>query len=150
MSTLDLPVKPWWSRLRTLGVSRAVLLTHTFFLLLGAKLALLVMPVDRVLGWKRHAARPAAALSVDERMKQLRLVRWAVQAATKRSPIEFVCFPQSLAARALLHARGIETSLYYGVMRKEGQLATHTWLLVDGFNVIGAEGAEEFSVLAVY
>jgi hypothetical protein len=126
------------------------LLVQAFFLLLGAKLALLVVPVDRVLGWKRHAATPAVSLDADERMTQLRLVRWAVQAATKRSPIEFVCFPQSLAARALLHARGIETELYYGVMRKEGRLATHTWLLSEGFNVIGGEGAEAFSVLAVY
>ena len=132
------------------AAARGLLFVRTFFLLLAAKLALILVPVERVLRWDQSPAHRTEALTPEERRNRLRMARWAIQSVTKRSPIEFVCFPQSLAARRLLHAQGIETKLYYGVMRKDGKLATHTWLVADDFDVIGGAGSEAFSVLAIY
>jgi hypothetical protein len=136
-------------RIRRIGFRRFVLLGETFCLLLAAKIALHVIPIDRVLSWRSTASSPRGSRALHQ-AAECQLVRWAVTVVSDRSPVEFVCFPQSLAARALLHHRGIQTQLYYGAARKEGLLVTHTWLKVGERNVVGGEIADDFSVLQIY
>jgi len=133
-------------RLREVGPSGWLLLARTFCLLLAAKCALRVLPVRRVIAWKRRAIRrPRAAREPD-----LRRIRHAVLVTARYSPIRFVCFPQCLAAAALLRSRGIESRLHYGVTRSGAALVTHTWLEAGGEIVIGGEVAANYSTLAVY
>ena len=135
-------------RMRVLGVARVAFLAKTFLLLLAARLALALLPVQRVLGWKA-SFRPAISTGNDH-ARDLDLVRWAIRVVVRRSPLEFVCFPQSLIAAALLHQRGIESKLYYGVTRKDGLLVMHTWLEAEGEFITGGEIAHEYSVIAIY
>jgi hypothetical protein len=137
-------------RIRRVGLRRFMLLGQTFCLLLMAKIALRIVPVDRVLSWKSTAASSLRDQPPLDQSAECQLVRWAVTVVSERSPIQFVCFPQSLAARALLHHRGIQTQLYYGAARKAGVLVTHTWLQVGEKNIVGGEVAHEFSVLQTY
>ena len=132
--------------MREVPAGRLGLLVHAFVLLLGAKIALAVLPVKRVIGWKRRQVRGAGTGTEAER----RTVRWAVLVAARYSPVELVCFPQCLAASALLAGAGIESRLHYGVRRGERGLETHTWLEAGGEVVIGGEVAEEFSHLEVF
>ena len=72
-------------------------------------------------------------------------VRWAVESVSRNSPARFVCFPQALAAYAMLRRRGIPTTIVYGVGHSHlGQLIAHTWLTLGDRIVVGREGSEAF------
>jgi len=136
-------------RAREIGPGGLTLLIKTFWLLLTARIALRLIPVRRIIAWKQRpmpAVEINPALSRDYRQR----VRHAVLVVARYSPVRFVCFPQCLAASALLRARGIASRLHYGVARADGKLVTHTWLEAGGEIVIGGEVAAEYSTLAVY
>jgi hypothetical protein len=147
-------------RARQLGPRGLILLARTFWLLLAARIALQCIPVQRIVAWKQRPlpAKPnsnsgAAPAPPSSTRAHTRRVREAVLLVARHSPVSFVCFPQCLAASALLRNHGIQTRLHYGVTRAPGpdeKLITHTWLEVDGEIVIGGEQADNFSTLAVY
>jgi hypothetical protein len=145
-------LRRWQSLLRRgreIGPGGIALLFRTFWLLLTARAALHWVPVRRIIAWKQKPMQPRdlpPEVSSDRR----RRVRHAVLVVARYSPIDFVCFPQCLAASALLRKQGIESRLHYGVTRADGKLITHTWLEAGGEIVIGGEVAAEFSTLAVY
>jgi len=118
------------------------------------RVCLAVAPVKAIIGTMTRAgttrgggdgdaeAYDAASLEVAQR------VRWAVEAAARRSWVEFVCFPQTLAGYAMLRRRGVPSTMVYGVTRsKEGELIAHTWLTMGERVVLGGEGAGEFGVV---
>ncbi len=134
-------------RVRAVPAGTLWLLGRAFFLLLGAKLALATMPVKRVLERRR---RGLSGLSFAAEAERRREVRWAVLVVARYSPVEFVCFPQCLAASALLARAGVGSRLHYGVRRGVRGLETHTWLESGGEVVIGGEVAGEYSELEVF
>jgi len=133
-------------RLREIGPSGWLLLFKAFCLLLAAKAALRWLPVKKVIGWKQRPLKRHGDSSEDEMLR----VRHAVLVVARYSPLRFVCFPQCLAASALLRGKGIESRLHYGVARADDKLVTHTWLEAGGQIVIGGEVAADYSTLAVY
>ncbi len=134
-------------RLREVESDKLGMLFRTFCLLLTAKIALHFVPVSRVIAWKTRPLRGPAPSTFD---KERLLVRWAVLVVARYSPVQFVCFPQCLAASALLRHRRIPSLLHYGVTREDDKLITHTWLEAGGEIVIGGEVAHKFSTLATY
>ena len=134
-------------RLGEVGPRGVWLLAKAFFLLTAAKAALQWIAVKRIVSWKQRPLRRAAS---GDQAKRCAAVRWAVLTAARYSPVEFVCFPQCLAAAEMLRAAGIASRLHYGVTRQAGQLQTHTWLEAEGKVVIGGEVADAFSTLDVY
>jgi hypothetical protein len=147
-------------RVREVGPGGVALLVEAFVLLLAAKAALAWVPVAKIIGWKQRKLRFASATwdasSPDTRSDRaadaewVRRVRHAVLVVARYSPVEFVCFPQCLAASELLRQRRIPSRLHYGVARAGDKLVTHTWLEAGGEIVIGGEVAAEYSTLAVY
>ncbi len=133
-------------RMREVGWGGMTLLARTFCLLLAAKIALKVLPVRRVIAWKQRPVGQPAQVDAGK----LRRVRHAVLVVARYSPLRFVCFPQCLAASALLRSEGVESRLHYGVARAGDKLVTHTWLEAGGEILIGGEAAGDFSTLAVY
>jgi hypothetical protein len=73
-------------------------------------------------------------------------IRWAVLTVARYGPLSFVCFPQALAAHAMLRRRGIASIMHYGVRRSaDRQLRAHTWLEVDHRMLLGGESALLFA-----
>lgn len=138
------------TRVRQLTATQMALLFKTFLLLLCARAALAVVPVRYIFAWKRRRINPGLTGMASQRMVAVQLVQWSVERVVNRSPIEFVCFPQCLAAIALLRAYGIDSRLHYGVARSNGQLITHTWLEAEGEVLVGGEDVSDFSSLGVY
>lgn len=134
-------------RMREVGPAGIWLLIKTFFLMLAARIALRSIPVKKIIAWKQRPSQRRKDARPTERCAQ---VRWAVLVAARYSPIDFVCFPQCLAAAELLRQSGIPTRLHYGVTREGAKLMTHTWLEAAGQIVIGGEVAEAYSTLDVY
>lgn len=122
-----------------------LLLAEAAVLLPASWIALKCFPMARLVDWLRApAARsaPANPAEVAER------VRWAILAVARRSPVEFVCFPQSLAAFLLLRRRGVPSVIHYGVARSpEQKLHAHTWLQSGDFIVVGGEAARDFTLI---
>ena len=78
-------------------------------------------------------------------------VRWAILAIVRRNHGSYVCFPQSLAAYAMLWRRGIPSVLHYGVNRSpDNELRAHTWLMLGDMTVVGGEDAPDFTLLGTF
>ena len=134
-------------RIGQVGLPGLMLLTEAFASLWLARIALRLVSSRRIFAWQQRPVRPG-----DRGCDQVEPVRWAVLTAARYAPGTFVCFPQCLAASAMLGRRGVASRLYYGARRVDqaGPLSTHTWLEACEKNVIGGEVAAGFATLAVY
>lgn len=79
-----------------------------------------------------------------------RRIGWAVSTAARRGPIRAVCFPQALAARAMLRRRGLPATLYYGIVNEAAGLKAHVWVRSDETNVVGTETAAAHRLVATF
>ncbi len=116
------------------------LLLRALMTLAGVRLALRVLPVDRLrrpLGRARPQARPAERIA------------WAVQAASRRLP-GTTCLAAALAAQRLLAREGHDCQLTIGVARSERGLAAHAWVVRDGIALVGGEESAGYKPLLAW
>lgn len=131
------------------------LLTVEALLLLAIfRAALALVPVRRIIAAVTHRAETgsshvdASPAANPQTEAAARRVQWAISAAARHSPVEFVCFPQALAGYAMLRRRHVPSTLVYGVARSPGgQLLAHTWLTVGDNIILGREAADGFKPL---
>jgi hypothetical protein len=132
-----------WHRWRTLPASRRWLLVEAFATLLAARSSLVLLPVRWIFRWLESPPRHPAASGASETVEE---IRWAVLTVARYGPLSFVCFPQALAAHAMLRRRGIRSIMHYGVRRSaDRQMRAHTWLEVDHRMLLGGESAMLFA-----
>jgi hypothetical protein len=132
-----------WHRWRTLPASRRWLLVEAFATLLAARSSLVLLPVRWIFRWLESPPRHPAASDASETVEE---IRWAVLTVARYGPLSFVCFPQALAAHAMLRRRGIRSIMHYGVRRSaDRQMRAHTWLEVDHRMLLGGESAMLFA-----
>ena len=132
-----------WSRWRALSVSQKWLLAEAFASLLVARGSLALLPVRWIFRWLQRPLRRAAASRRPDTVEQ---IRWAVLTVARHGPLSFVCFPQALAAHAMLRRRGIGSIMHYGVRRSaDRHLRAHTWLEVENRMLLGGESALLFA-----
>ena len=127
-----------------------MLAAEALVLLTGFRIALACVPVRRIIAaiTSGRASEARNSMETEQTRSTARRVQWAVCAAARHSPVEFVCFPQALAGYAMLRRRGVPSMLVYGVARSaEGELTAHTWLTVGGRMVLGGEAAQEFTAI---
>ncbi len=67
----------------------------------------------------------------------------------------FTCLMLALTAREMLQSRGIESRLILGVERapnhnRKDPFGAHAWVIANGLTVVGAEGSDRFTPVAVY
>jgi hypothetical protein len=117
--------------------------------LLGARLALRVISYPRLArAFSRAPKRPEVEGQLRETARLD--VRRAVIRASRRLP-GTVCFPQAIAAQAMLRRRGISTTLVCGAaMGQTAGLQTHVWLLDRTEAVMGGRDSDAFVELARY
>jgi hypothetical protein len=81
----------------------------------------------------------------------VRRIRWAIVTATRRVPWRAWCFQQGLAAQLMLRRRGIPSVLFYGAgPNDQSGLSAHVWVCDGDVDVIGADIAYRFAVLATF
>lgn len=128
------------------GIKDWALAGEAFASLAAARLTLMVVPFP-VLARRLSAPlrkRRSGTVAIPRR------VGWAVSAVGRHSPIPFVCFPQALAARAMLRRRGIPATLHYGVAMDEGKVRAHVWLSAIGVEVVGYVNKSDFKLIATF
>lgn len=116
------------------------LLLRALMTLAGVRLALRVVPVDRLrrpVGRARPHARPAERIA------------WAVRAASRRLP-GTTCLASALAAQRLLARDGRDCQLTIGVARNERGLAAHAWVVCDGVTLVGGEESIAYTPLVAW
>jgi hypothetical protein len=78
-------------------------------------------------------------------------VRCAVSAVSQRLPWTSQCLVQALAARRMLQRRQIPSTLYFGMAKDAaGHLMAHAWLRSGSQLVTGAQGWQQFTVVATF
>lgn len=124
---------------------------EAFWLLIAARLALAVLPVQVILRSLRLTMEPAGEAQMDKKAAApARAVGLAVQRAARRLPLETRCLHIALAGAVMLHRRRIQATVVLGVRSEDGLLKAHAWLLSTGAPVLGAAGARSFVPLAAF
>lgn len=116
------------------------LLLHALATLVGLRLALRVVPVERLrrpVSRGRPHARPAERIG------------WAVRAASHRLP-GTTCLASALAAQRLLAREGHDCQLTIGVARSERGLAAHAWVVCQGVTLVGGEESVGYTPLVAW
>ncbi len=128
-----------WNRWRALRSEQKWLLLEAFVTLLAARVSLVLLPVRWIFRWLERPLRNAAT---PRRPHIVERIRWAVLTVARYGPLSFVCFPQALAAHAMLRRRRVGSVMHYGVRRSaDRQMRAHTWLEVDNRMLLGGESA---------
>lgn len=137
-------------RLLLLKISDTGILFEALFTLLYFRAALRFASVERLVLWMGKPRADKAAVPAEKAGEGIRRVEWAIGAVARHSPIDFVCFPQALAAFFMLRRRRIPSRLYYGVARQNNRLVAHTWTKANGRTVVGGDVESQFTVLAIF
>lgn len=116
------------------------LLLRALVTLAGVRLALRVVPVDRL---RRRVGRTRPHARTAER------IAWAVQAASRRLP-GTTCLASALAAQRLLARDGHDCQLTIGVARNERGFAAHAWVVCDGVTLVGGEESVDYTPLVAW
>lgn len=112
-------------------------------MLCAARSALALLPARWIFRWLERPFRKAGTQEMREVPER---IRWAVLTVARYGPLSFVCFPQALAAHAMLRRRGIGSIMHYGVRRSaDRQMRAHTWLEVEHRMLLGGESATLFA-----
>jgi hypothetical protein len=120
------------------------------FMLTFFRIALSFLPMQKLTAWMSRANLVEPSLSQRRQALILRRIEWSIDAVVRHAPLNFVCFPQCLAAYFMLRRRRIASKLFYGVTRDEDQLKAHTWVKVGDRTVVGGEVESRFTVLTTF
>jgi hypothetical protein len=132
-----------WNRWRALPMTKKLLLLEAFAMLLAARCSLALLPVRWIFRWLKRPLHKGTRTTNSEMVER---IRWAVLSVARYGPLSFVCFPQALAAHAMLRRRGISSIMHYGVRRSaDRRMRAHTWLEVDHRMLLGGESALLFA-----
>ena len=116
----------------------------------AASLAIQLLPFRRLIRILTRAL-PGVESTGPERSRAIADVRRAVLAAAARLPNRPRCFPQAVAAQAMLRRRGVVSTVCYGVTTASDQgLGAHVWLVAGDDGVVGHGLAAQFPLLATY
>ncbi len=138
-----------WRKFRALAPRDRSLVLEAAVLLTLASPLVFVVPfrhIARWLGVLNHDTVP------DADPAHMRAIGNAVTRVARHLPWRPLCLPQALAARAMLRRRGIPSTFYLGMRLEEGtrNMRAHAWVTAGTIDVIGGQGADQFTVLARY
>jgi hypothetical protein len=127
------------------------LLAETTFWLLLSRLAVLTLPFRWVMrtSGEQHAVSPATVSP--EQAAVAERVAWAIEAVRWATPWDSNCLARSLAGKRLLRRRGVESTLYLGVRKKDPKsLVAHAWLRCGERYITGAPEHEGYTVVSTF
>ena len=113
-----------------------------------ASFLIALVPFRKVAALARLPA--TAPPEVEEQLKRIEAVRWAVKASARRVPWRAKCIEQGFAAQWMLRRRAVPAMLHYGVAKRDGSLAAHVWVRSGSNDVIGCENSAEFAEIAQF
>lgn len=114
-----------------------------------------LLPFRRIAGWFGKAVdgdAPLAGLADGQSQAEARRIGRAVERAVRHLPLNARCLPQAIAAKAMLHRRGIAATMHFGMrLSNDGtgsRMEAHAWVTVGETGVVGVPASAGFTVLA--
>lgn len=120
-------------RLLSIGLSGVALLCGAFVTLLRIRIALWVMP------WNRIMTGAAGTFKVQSIRPAVDRLEWAVLAASRFVP-RATCLTQALALHRLLSRCGYRSSVQIGVRLADGRFAAHAWVEHETKSLLSSAG----------
>ena len=123
------------------------------------RIAVPVVPLRRIMTWLDMNSEATAVVPIHMASLTAGSVGWAVQVAAARLPRSTTCLMQALAAGWMLNSRHIPCAVHLGVGRQHRDatsgstpdaLTAHAWVTCGGQILVGAEGRERVTQLAVF
>jgi hypothetical protein len=131
-------------KLMSLSPSERHLLIRALLLLLAVRLALWLLPFQRLVGFLRRPKRHVGGLPQTDASIANRIV-WAVEVASRYVP-RATCLVQALAAQVLLSDAGVPALLRIGVGKDaKGRFQAHAWVENGGKVMIGDRDLESYT-----
>lgn len=137
--------------LRLPGVERCLVLEALLRLGL-ARLAVRTRPFSQVVAGLgvRGQETPVEALPPAQQVVA-RQVGWALRRVARLTPWDSNCLAQAIAARHMLHRRGLPVTVYLGAALDETHnLLAHAWVRSGQYFVTGSDGARRYGVVACF
>ena len=131
----------------------AGLALRAYLLLVLARLTITFLPLRRI---TQHLGAPMAETPREGldpvEARYARRVGLCIEKLSPHTPTESNCYPQALAARLLLHRKGIPSTIYYGAAFEPDRpaLATHVWLRCGSLIVTGGRSGRRFQPLTYF
>jgi hypothetical protein len=123
-------------------------------LCLGAARLFLFLPfrwLVRVIGRPQAGANCSAAALGSDESSVASAVRYAILRVSERLPWQSSCLVCALAAQMMLRRRHLPSVLQLGVRAGPAtKLSAHAWLKCGELDVVGVEGAAEFTPIAAF
>lgn len=137
----------FWRRASTHSWRDVFLAVEALAWLAAARFAIRLLPFRVIV--RGLGMRDGETTTQDDPASRLTLLRagWAIRAASRRAPWRCKCLEQGVAAKRMLHARGIPATLYLGVARSDG-VRTHAWLRSGSILITGGDVAGGFTVVS--
>ena len=111
--------------------------------LFAARIQLAITPFDQ-LAHKLSSETNGGSKVADP--DWLQRISFAIRAAANNVPWRSDCFPQAIAARAMLKRGDYASTIHLGVEKAgEGELAAHAWLTCGETVVTGGEEADRYA-----
>jgi hypothetical protein len=108
-----------------------------------ARIQLIAMPFDRLVA-RLSAGAEMGSANADPEL--LRRVRFAISAAAANVPWRSDCFPQAIAARAMLKGYDYCPTIHLGIERAgDNTLLGHAWLTCGDEVVTGGGGLDRYA-----
>ena len=104
------------------------------------RLCLLLVPMPRIEKMIGVHGAESEAEETLETIKLAKLVGFHVNRVTAHLPLKRKCFVRALSARKILMKRGVNTTLYLGVGKEDGNMVAHAWLRCGQLYVTGGNG----------
>jgi hypothetical protein len=116
-----------------MGPSGVALLCRAFVTLLRIRIALWVLP------WNRVTRTAVGAFKAQPVRPAVNRLEWAVLAASRFVP-RATCLTQALALQRLLSRSGYRSSVQIGVRLTDGRFAAHAWVEHEAKSLLSTDG----------
>lgn len=129
-----------------------ILVIESFALLGISRIAVLALPFRWIasrLGTHMAETSIESDLSLEE-VQALKRVTWAVRRIRHYTPWNSNCLAQALAAKTMLARRGINSTIYFGVMKNKEEMLAHAWLRSGKVIVIGGKEMKMYTVVGTF
>ncbi len=113
-----------------------------------ARLAILALPFRRIAPRLGRAMNESPAS--EPRLELGRRVGWAISVASRYAPWRTRCLEQAVAAKAMLRRRGVASTLYLGLARRDAGGEAHAWLRCGETILTGGAEVSGYAVVAKF
>lgn len=127
-------------RFLALSAGDKLLLAKAFVTLIGVRVALRAVPIERLRAW---------ACRIGDGSRPVARIAWAGRTAARWLP-GTTCLVSALAVQRLLSSSGHRGELHIGVARENARFAAHAWVECDGEVLVGEHERDLYTRLVAW